>query len=404
MIAGMSIGRHFNAKLKLGFDGRKNWKQTVNSFRQNNPGKLVWIHCASLGEFEMARPLIDHLNEQKLEHVKILVTFFSPSGYEQRKHFNKVDAVMYLPFDTASNAKWLVNALQPDVAVFVKYEFWLNLIQALKRFGSKIILVNGLFRENHVFFKWYGAGYRKGLGMFDHLFVQNKHSAKLLEQHGFESVTVTGDLRFERVLANAKTLKSYPQLNAFLREKFILIGGSTWPVEEAILLETLESLHQQIRLIIVPHDISESHLSSIEKQFKGKSIKRLSAMLEAYVPDVLLVDTIGDLSSLYSMSGAAFVGGGFTGALHNIIEPAVFGIPVFYGPKFDRFPEAAYFIKKQIGYAIPDSTALIEHLNWYFNNPQHRQTIKETSETVFKSNLGGTAQVYYKIKGYLSER
>lgn len=394
------IGRLFSPKLNLGYKGRQNWRKHLIKFKKDNPGKLIWFHCASLGEFEMARPVLDELNANKLEGVVLLITFFSPSGYELRKNYEGVDGVMYMPLDTPKNAKDFVTIATPFISVFVKYEFWLNHLENLKISGSKVILINGLFRKEQPFFKWWGGMFREALKNYTHIFLQNKSSQKLIKTIGFENTSVTGDLRYDRVVAISKTAKQFPQLDAFVKDSIVIIGGSTWPEEEWILKQCLDSLDSRIKLIIAPHDVSEKHLKQIEQRFQANNLKRFTLMRPEDNPQIVLVDTVGHLSSLYQYGTLALVGGGFTGALHNIIEPAVFGIPVFFGYKHSKFPEAEYFRKNKIGISIHNGFNFTEHIKELLEKPKKLETIKHKTPMVFKSHLGGTHQVYYKIKGY----
>lgn len=402
LVAFFSIGQHFNKKLKQGYDGRQDWEPKLKKFRAENPESLVWFHCASLGEFEMARPVIDLLNENKPKTLSIVITFFSPSGYEQRKNYKGIDFAMYLPFDTQKSAIAFIEILRPSVAVFVKYEFWLNYLKQLENRKVKNLLINGLFREDHIFFKPWGGIFRSALKSIDHLFLQNNKSAKLLFGKGISHTTVTGDLRYDRVTAISKNTRNFDQLETFIKGAFIVIGGSTWPEEEKILLNAVKTFKKQIKLILVPHDISEAHLQQIEKQLSGMYFKRFSTMKAEHNPQIILVDTIGHLSSLYKLGDLALVGGGFTGALHNILEPAVFGIPVLFGSTYNKFPEAGYFVEKGLSASINSSKDFENYLNDFMSSPEKKEKIKTISESVFKANSGGTEQVYYKIKGFLS--
>ncbi len=399
------FGRFFNQKLNQGFNGRRNWRPYLKTFKKNNQGKIIWIHCASLGEFEMARPLIDELNQNSLDDTSILLSFFSPSGYELRKNFNLVQGVMYLPLDTKKNANDFVEILKPSTAIFVKYEFWLNYLQALKSIGSKVMLINGVFRKNQVFFKCCGGIFREGLKNFDVLFLQNKASEKLLQSLNsdgqFLNTIVTGDLRYDRVMANSKVTKAFPMLDTFLKEAFVIIGGSTWAPEEWILKQCVDEIGAAVKLIIAPHDVSEKHLKHIETRFKGNSLKRFSKMKDDDNPQIVLVDTVGHLSTLYRYGQIALVGGGFSGNLHNIIEPAVYGIPVFFGYKHAKFPEAAYFLHHKIGIKIHNGFNFTQHIKSIIEHPKMLDAIKNKTIQVFKPHLGGTQQVYYKLKSFL---
>ena len=402
------FGRFFSPKLRLGYVGRENWRQKLSAFKTNNPGKLIWFHCASLGEFEMARPVLDELKANKMEDVVVLISFFSPSGYELRKNFNDVQGVIYMPLDTQKNASDFVSILKPNIAIFVKYEFWINHLEALKQFGSKIILINGLFRKEQAFFKWYGGIFRDALTCFDHIFLQNKSSQKFVETvlkqkiNFHPKITITGDLRYDRVVAISKSTKSFNQLDSFLKDGFLIIGGSTWPQEEHILNFVLQHSEKTIKCLIAPHDVSESHLLKIEKQFEPFKIIRFSQLKANDNPQIVLIDSVGHLSSLYQYADLALVGGGFTGALHNIIEPAVFGIPVFFGYKHSKFPEADYFKQKKIGFSIHNGFNFNEHVKDLLAHPKKIEAIKSKTPHVFKPHLGGTHQVFYTIKGLLN--
>ena len=395
-------GRLINNKLRAGYEGRLLWQEKLKSFRESFTGEVLWIHCASLGEFEMARPLIDLLNEQPLFNSKIVLTFFSPSGYEVRKNYPKVSAVMYIPLDTPSGSSEFVSLLRPAVAIFVKYEFWYNIIRQLDSRGIKKILINGVFRKEQVFFQWYGSYFRKHLRMFDHLFVQNRYSAGLLEQIGIQQVTTSGDMRYDRVRSIAAGRKTISGLEEFKNGKFILAGGSTWAPEERLFRYLMEHMGKQLRLIIAPHDVSEKHLTSVEQRFDGLNIRRYSCWTPGSACDVLLVDSIGLLSSLYAYADAALIGGGFSGSLHNILEPAVYGIPVFFGPNHGKFPEASYFIREGIGFEVSGEDQFIEAVHRLISDKQKSLDIQASSAKIFRANAGGTDQVFYKLKGYLS--
>lgn len=402
MMLAFHLGRYFNRKLKAGWQGRENWESRLLQFRSVHKGPVIWFHCASLGEFEMARPLIDRLSEENNGQWSVFVTFFSPSGYEARNSYKGIQGSMYLPFDTKSAAERFVHLLQPRVAVFVKYEFWLNLLRALNQKQVTTLLINGLFRKDQPFFAWWGSGFREALQSMDHIFVQNHASRLLLESLGVTQTTVTGDLRYDRVVEMARQVKDFPELKSFLNHPFIAIGGSTWPEEETLLLHVLRQRKGRFKLILVPHNISESNLHRIERRFKEFTCTRFSRMQKADDPDMVLVDTIGHLGFLYRQAHLALVGGGFTGALHNILEAAVAGIPVVFGPEYRKFPEAAYFREKGIGFSVNCSNDLLQIMDRFERDLQAREALRLSSESVFKAHAGGTAQVYYKLKGYLS--
>jgi len=302
------------------------------------------------------------------------------------------------------NAQTFVQILKPSMAIFVKYEFWLNYLKELKNQHIKTLLINGLFRKNQIFFKTYGAIFQRALLGFNHIFLQNNASRQLLEKIGIEQTTVTGDLRYDRVLAISNHSKVYNELETFCNNSFVIIGGSTWEEEEKLLLKALTYFKENIKLIIAPHDVSERHLKQIESLFSAFSLIRFTKLSPSENPQIVLVDTIGHLSSIYKYGNAALVGGGFSGALHNILEPGVFGIPVFFGSLNQRFPEAKYFMENKIGYPINKDDDFILELENMQNNKERLNEIKQNANRVFKANSGGTSQVYFKIKGYLSSQ
>lgn len=395
------VGRFFNYKIALGYNGRKNWKKQLEVFNKTNNSKVIWFHCASLGEFEMARPVIEELNKNHKDEFSIAITFFSPSGYEIRKNYNGAKAVFYLPFDTIKNSNDFIKLLNPQIAIFVKYEFWLNYLSVLKRNKIKTILINAIFDDEQIYFKWYGKIYLNALMNFDHIFVQTRKSLKKLNQKNINKVSVSGDLRYDRVIANSKLTEDFDEIRNFAQNTFTIIGGSTWQAEEYILKYCIQNSDANIKLIIAPHDISENHLISIEKLFENFGIARLSNNNVTLNTKVLIIDSIGKLSSIYKYGNAALVGGGFSGALHNIIEPAVFGIPVFFGYKFSKFPEAVYFKKNKIGFSIHNGFYFTQYISEIIKNNHLRNEIKIHASSVFKANTGSTMQVYYKIISYL---
>ena len=338
----------FNAKAKKWVEGRRVLWDNLPFIDHSE--KLFWFHCASLGEFDMALPIMSEIKKH-LPDSKILVTFFSPSGMEHyHKRTHQADFVSYLPIDTPSNARRFINYYKPDTVFFVKYEFWTNYILEAKKQGVKVYSVCTLFRESHRFFKWYGGFFRRTLNAIDFFYLQNQQSAELLAKIGLNNSMVVGDTRFDRVLANSKKAKSNQAIEIFLEDKKAWVFGSTWPADEALLHSFLDSYPEQ-KMIFAPHDIAESHIVGIEALCKGRSC-RVSHSDPS--KQVLILNTIGHLTDAYAYGELAYVGGGFSGKLHNILEPSVFGLPVIFGPKFDRFPEASAFMEVGIGFAVKD--------------------------------------------------
>lgn len=318
--------------------------------------KRILFHCASLGEFEQARPVIESFRA-KFPDWFVVLSFFSPSGYDVRRNYAQADCICYLPIDTAANARKFASILQADIAIFVKYEFWFNAIRELKKSGTKLVLIAGRFRKTQVFFKSYGGWFGKQLRQFDCLHVQDEESVKLLNSIGITSIEVSGDPRFDRVSQNAAQAEKLEVIETWLASRKCVVAGSTWEPDENLLLPW----QNEEALIIAPHEISETNLKRIE-MLVGKSIVRFSELQKnpALESDVLLIDNIGMLMRIYAYAHWAWVGGGFGSGLHNILEPAAFGVPVLFGPEHAKFPEAEALIKAGGGFSIESKNELDE--------------------------------------------
>jgi len=318
----------------------------------------VWFHAASLGEFEQGRPVMEQLKKEKPE-TKILLTFFSPSGYEIRKNYAGADVICYLPLDSAPNVRRFLNSVKISKAVFIKYEFWPNYIKALKANKIPFYSISAIFRPNQIFFKGYGSWYRNLLKCFNHIFVQDESSLKLLAKFGFSNATVAGDTRFDRVADLVKQAKTIPLVEAFIKgADKVIVAGSTWPKDEELLVEYLKK-HSEIKLILVPHEIHDSHISGIIKLLDKKHI-RFTEANEQNIGDAncLIVDTIGMLSSIYQYANVAYIGGGFGVGIHNTLEAAVWNVPVVFGPNYQKFREARELITEGGGFSISDYNGL----------------------------------------------
>lgn len=350
--------------------------------------KVIWFHCASLGEFDQGLPVMNALKE-KDSTLFLVVTFFSPSGmehYHKRKH--SVDLALYLPLDTKAKATKFVAFLQPKLVFFVKYEFWYNHLKAAKRQGANIYGVSSLFRPTHRFFKWYGGFFRKALRLFDHFYVQDEQSKQLLKNIGIEQVTVTGDTRYDRMLAVAAAHESSEKINRFVAGQPTLILGSIWPVDLEKIAPALQRLATSWKIIIAPHTISEETIKLITDVFAGQ-VNRYTSEEETTAP-IFILDTIGQLTTAYQFAQVAYVGGGFTGKLHNILEPGAFGVPVIFGPYFKRFPEAQLFLDKQAAISIENAEAFEQAVNYF----QQNQLISKTNLTaLFTDNSGAADKV-----------
>ena len=349
---GIFIASFFNQKAKFWIDGRKDIFQKIKSQLPDNQ-KLIWIHCASLGEFEQGRPLIEKIKTTH-PHFKIFLTFYSPSGYEIRKNYPHADYIFYLPADSPKNAKRFLDLVRPTVSIFVKYEFWYHYLHQLQEREIPTFLVSAVFRKDQIFFKSYGSFFKNILPFFNHIFVQNKNSKTLLLQNGIKNVTVAGDTRVDRVLDIQKNAQSFGVIEAFKGTTDILIGGSTWSADEDILIEWIhEQKDFRWKFILAPHDISEHRLIEIEKKLKVNSIRfSKTNTLNATAAKVMIIDNIGMLSSIYQYGKIAFIGGGFGAGVHNTLEPITFGLPVIFGKKYQKFEEAKYLVKSGGGFSV----------------------------------------------------
>ena len=361
----------------------------------------VWIHAASVGEFEQARPLIEQLREEQ-PHRRIVLTFFSPSGYEMRKDYDKVDAVLYLPFATRRNAKRFLEALQPQMAIFVKYEFWPAYLKALKKRGIPTYSISAIFRPTQRFFHWYGKAALGLLKCFTHIFVQDEQSLQLLTAHGIQDASVAGDTRFDRVskisCLIAQKRDTDPRLrliHAFTEGcPRVIVAGSTWPQDEELLARYIEQ-YPDTKLILVPHEIDEKHLHYIFNLFLGRFV-RYSRTTETSMihANVMVIDRMGLLSSIYGFGHAAYIGGGFGVGIHNTIEAAVYGLPVLFGPNYHHFREAQGLIDAGAARSINNYSELEAALNTALDQYQE---IGAKSAAYVQSELGATEKIYMNI-------
>ena len=383
------IASFFNPKAKEWIDGRRDFFKKLPELTNDN---IYWFHCASLGEFDQALPVINLLKE-KDSSIFILVTFFSPSGYlhfHKRKH--QADYVCYLPSDTPKNAKKFIAYFKPKKVFFVKYEFWANYIFEAKKNKAKLFSLSAIFREKQHFFKPQGGFFRKILSQFDFFYVQDDHSKKLLHSIGIDQSIVSGDTRYDRVLENKKQLEPNDILDEFLNGEKAFILGSSWPEDEQIILPFINSDLINQKVIIAPHDISVKHIDAISNELTVKYIRFTSLLKGTKITDekVIIIDTIGHLTNAYNYGNIAYVGGGFSGSLHNILEPTVFGLPVIFGPKFSKFPEAQSFINFGNGFSVHDSESFLKTYTAIFQN---YSAIQEKTFEIIQLNKGASLKV-----------
>lgn len=356
-----------------------------------DPSKdIYWFHCSSLGEFEQGRPLIERIREEKPD-VFILLTFFSPSGYELRKNYSLADLVTYLPLDTRFNAWRFMNLVKPAAAYFIKYEFWYYFLRTLRKKKVPVFLVSAKFRSDQAFFKWWGKWYRKFLNFFAHIFVQDEQSLLLLKSLGHTNVTISGDTRFDRVFEISTKSRDYPGVELFKNNKKILIAGSTWEKDEELLVRFINENNHDYKFILAPHEINSRKIYKLISEIDSAVVKFTEEDKSAYPrAKVMIIDTIGHLSSVYKYGDIAYIGGGFGKGIHNILEAATYSLPVVFGPNYQKFTEAVELISKAAAYSISDFDELNQNLNLLFGNDNKREECSQKAGDYVKSKLGAT--------------
>ncbi len=363
--------------------------------------QYIWFHAASLGEFEQGRPMMEKIRKEHPEY-KILLTFFSPSGYEVRKNYNGADVICYLPFDTPYRVRKFLQLARPRMAIFIKYEFWGNYLHELKKRGIPVYIISAIFRPDQLFFQWYGKPYRQMLHCFDHLFVQDERSKKLLAEYGIRNVTVTGDTRFDRVLDVRAMARELPLVEKFIRsnrsEKTVtLVAGSSWPEDEAIFIPYFHR-HPEMKLIIAPHEIHREHLVHIESMLKRPSIRLSEAHEEDLATkDCLIIDSFGLLSSIYRYGEIAYIGGGFGAGIHNTLEAAVYGIPVLFGPKYHKFKEAKDLIAVGGGVSVADAGAFARQMDEWLTKGVALEVAGKAAGDFVNEHAGATEMILKEI-------
>lgn len=381
----------FSPKIKLFVDGRKEVFTTLQN--QIHPkDKSIWFHAASLGEYEQGLPVIEKIKVLFPNH-KIVVTFFSPSGYEVRKNNTVADATVYLPLDTKSNAKKFIKAINPEMVFFIKYEYWPNYLNELKKLQIKTYLISGIFREKQAFFKWYGGFYRNALKTFDYFFVQNDSSKKLIQSIGFNNVKVSGDTRFDRVVSILERDNSLDFIEQFKNNQTTIVIGSSWPKDENLLIQYINNTSENVKFIIAPHNIHKSEIVNLQSLIKKKTV--LFSEKEAYnLADfqVFIIDTIGILTKIYSCADIAYVGGGFGNpGVHNILEPATFGVPIVIGPNYSHFAEATALVHQEGCISISNQNELNDAFNLLIKNEDERYEKGHICSTFVQMNKGATS-------------
>ncbi|MBT8184210.1 MAG: 3-deoxy-D-manno-octulosonic acid transferase [Eudoraea sp.] len=390
----------FRSKINLFVKGRR---ATFSVLERNITAndEVIWIHTASLGEFEQGLPVIEQI-KANFPGFKILISFFSPSGYEIKKDTDAADVVCYLPLDSAANARKFIKAAHPKIALFVKYEIWPNFLRELQRNGVPTILISAIFKEEQIFFKWYGGFMRRTLKKIDHFFVQNTTSEALLNQIGIRKVTVAGDTRFDRVNAIKAQDRPLAFMENFKQDTLCFVAGSTWPEDEKIIVPYINSTTLEVKFVMAPHNIKKDHVEDLRKSISKKTVLfSEKEQQDLHEFQVLIVDTIGLLSRIYSYADVAYVGGGFATGLHNTLEPAVFGIPVLIGPKYSGFKEAEEMVKNKGCFSLGNQKEFKDKTDLLLTQHTTRESAGQKNISYIEKNKGASIQIIGHLRTLL---
>ena len=398
-LIGVAIASHFNEKVRKMWRGERDAIRVLKEKVDPN-AQYVWFHAASLGEFEQGRPLMEQLRREHPDY-KILLTFFSPSGYEVRKNYEGADIICYLPLDTIVNARRFLRAIRPVMAFFIKYEFWYNYLHILKHRNVPVYSVSSIFRPDQIFFKWYGRQYAHVLNCFTHFFVQNEVSKQLLAKIGIKDVSIVGDTRFDRVLQIKEAAKQLPIVEAFCQQSKVFIAGSSWQPDEDIFIPYLNA-HPDWKMVIAPHVIGEDHLKQIMDKLEGRKVVRYTEATEENVKDadVLIIDCFGLLSSIYHYATVTYVGGGFGVGIHNTLEAAVWEVPVIFGPNNQRFQEAQGLKACGGGLEIQNADDFNHVMQRFLDDPQSLEKASKEAGDFVKQRAGATDRVLSFVQLY----
>ena len=385
----------WNNKAKQWVEGRRDIFEHM-ARKINKADRVIWLHVASLGEFEQGRPIIEQIRKEHPEY-KILLTFFSPSGYEIRKNYEGADYIFYLPIDTPLNVKRFLDIAHPEIAIFVKYEFWLNYLYELKARNVRTFVISAIFRADSVFFKWYGSRWRQALDSYEQIFVQNEESQALLHRIGFDNVIIAGDTRFDRVAAIAQAAKKIDIVERFKADSRLFVAGSTWGPDEDILQELINS-NPDIKFVIAPHEMNEGRIGKIIEATKGGAIRytQCSEQTTFEGTQVLILDTVGILSSVYGYALWSYIGGGFGVGIHNTLEAATFALPIAFGPNYKKFKEARDMVALGVATKVESAKEL---QRWFTPLRDNEQTLRQVSTTAkeYTSKHQGATSLIMKI-------
>jgi 3-deoxy-D-manno-octulosonic-acid transferase len=399
-LAGIRCYSFFNSKAKKWINGRVKWQQKMGLVLVSGE-KRIWMHCSSLGEFEQGRPLIEAL-KKKYPDFSIVLSFFSPSGYEIRKDYIYADYVFYMPLDGKKNARQFIKLVKPSLAIFVKYEFWYYYLEELHNNKIPTIIISAAFRKEQTFFSWYGKLFRSLLHCFNWIFVQDEQSKKLLEGIGLEkNISISGDTRYDRVSTIVANRKPLEVADRFRGDKRLIIAGSTWQADEKILKLCINALTPGWKLVIAPHEIDPAHIETIQNLFGEETVLYSTLQNEqtGFEKRILIIDNIGLLSSLFGYGEIAFIGGGFQkGGIHNVLEPAVFGLPVIFGPIYEKFIEARKLVSQHLAFPVQDADECRDILSRLINDTDYRATVHLSLKRFIQENTGATNGILQLIE------
>ncbi|MCX6244929.1 MAG: 3-deoxy-D-manno-octulosonic acid transferase [Bacteroidetes bacterium] len=400
-VSAIRIAALFNPKARQWVNGRKNLLKNIQSALSSHKEKkkVAWFHCASLGEFEQGRPILEAFKLSRPDH-RIVLTFFSPSGFEIRKNYPGADHVFYLPADTRANVKEFIRLLSPSIVFFIKYEYWYNYIAELKKKNIPVYMVSAIFRPSQPFFRWYGGWFRKQLDNLAWFFVQDRDSEALLQKIGISKVTVSGDTRFDRVQAVAEQNRPVELMEEFCRNSKVLLAGSTWPEDETVILPFIHENNDKMKFVIAPHEVDKGRIDGLMSLIGTGGLRYSEANAQSIAEArVLVIDSIGILAFLYRYAHVSFIGGGFGVGIHNILESAAFGVPVIFGPNYLRFREACELIREGGAFSIGNKDEFKSALGNLLNNPGRHERASAICRTYVSANKGATSYILDHING-----
>ncbi|TAE67719.1 MAG: 3-deoxy-D-manno-octulosonic acid transferase [Bacteroidetes bacterium] len=385
----------FNAKAKAWKNGRKNIWQSLETTFTNNTSSIIWFHAASLGEFEQARPLIEKIKSQSNNHHKILITFFSPSGFEIMKDYEYADYIFYIPLDTPKNARKFLDLIKPVYVFWVKYDLWFHHLQEIQKRNIPCVLFSAIFRTDQFMFKWYGKPFRKIIQNFTKIFVQDENSIDVLENNQITNVINVGDTRFDRVKETSLSLVHLPQIANFQQDKKLFVIGSCWNKDLDVLIPFLTHFENPLKIIIAPHEIKENILERIEEELPDcVRYSKITEDKNFVDKKILIIDNIGMLSRIYAYADFAYIGGAFGEGLHNILEPATFGVPIFFGDEYERFPEADELVEDGGAFSVSNAEELELYFDRLYSDEEKRKQVGQICKNYVNNHTGGTEKIF----------